>query len=63
MRNESSNRYRIDVDIDNSSILRSKYDQFDFELRSIDVIDEISTNDFSLGLADSLVDQRTLKPP
>ena len=38
VRNELSNRHRIDVDIDSSSILRPKYDRFD-----------VVTNDFSLG--------------
>ena len=49
VRNESTNRYRIDADIDNASILRPQYDRFDVELRSIDVIDEISINDFLSG--------------
>ena len=39
VRNKSSNRYRIDIGIENSSILRTIYDRFDAELRPIDVID------------------------
>ena len=53
--------HRIDVEIDNSSILRPKYDRFDDEVRSIDVIDEISTKDFSLGFALSVRTPRDLK--
>ena len=33
VRNESSNRYRIDVHVDNSSISGRKYDRLDVELR------------------------------
>ena len=43
------NRCRIDVDSDNSLILKPLYDRFDFELQPIGVFDEVSTNDFSLG--------------
>ena len=50
MRDVSSNRCRMDIEIDNSTMLTLKYDRFDLELRSIDVIDEISTNYFSLDM-------------
>ena len=41
--------HRIDVEIDNSSIWGTKSRRIDVEIRSIDVIDVISTKHFSLG--------------
>ena len=51
--------------IDNSTILRPKYDRYDrldVELRSIDVIDEISTNNFSRGVEMPHCPDRTPRP-